>query len=133
MHAPITNHKNNNLLILVGDTRVLYEIILEVRHLEYRRSGFNWFVPIWVNFSPPHTKIPRAMSGLRSKGLTHPSNALVEVIMSLCLAHPILKRHLGPMGWCPGIAAWARQQYPTLGHLGQAVFLGFHPNKPLVH
>jgi hypothetical protein len=76
-HVCITNHKTNNLLLLVGDTRVLYEIILEFRHLEYRRSAKNL-----GEFFPTPTKICRAMSGLRSKGLTHPTNALVEVIMS---------------------------------------------------
>ena len=34
----ITNHKSNNILILVGGIRVLPEIILKFRHLKYRRS-----------------------------------------------------------------------------------------------
>jgi hypothetical protein len=87
-HVSITNHKTNNLLLLVGDTRVLYEIILEFRHLEYRRSAknlgeffptptkiwvnqffwFNRFEPIWVNFSPPLPKSlePWVASGARA-------------------------------------------------------------------
>ena len=32
----ITNHKRNNLLVVVGCTRVLSEIILKFRHLKYR-------------------------------------------------------------------------------------------------
>ena len=39
----ITNHKSNNLLVLVGCTRVLPEIILKFRHLKYRRSEENKF------------------------------------------------------------------------------------------
>jgi hypothetical protein len=34
----ITNHKINNLLALIDCIRVLPEIILKSRHLEYRRS-----------------------------------------------------------------------------------------------
>jgi hypothetical protein len=34
----ITNHKSNHLLVLVGGSRVLPEIILKFRHLKYRRS-----------------------------------------------------------------------------------------------
>jgi hypothetical protein len=34
----ITNHRSNNLLILVHGKRVLPEIILKFRHLKYRRS-----------------------------------------------------------------------------------------------
>ena len=34
----VTNHKSNNLLILVGGIRMLPEIILKFRHLKYRRS-----------------------------------------------------------------------------------------------
>ena len=34
----IINHKSNNLLVLIGSTRVLPEIILKFRHLKYRRS-----------------------------------------------------------------------------------------------
>jgi hypothetical protein len=34
----ITNHKNNNLLILVGVTKVLPEIVIKFRHLKYRRN-----------------------------------------------------------------------------------------------
>jgi hypothetical protein len=37
----ITNHKSNNLLMLVGGTRVLHKIILKFRHLKYSRSVIN--------------------------------------------------------------------------------------------
>ena len=35
----ITNHKSNDLLIPVGSTRVLPEIILKFSHLKYRKTG----------------------------------------------------------------------------------------------
>jgi hypothetical protein len=34
----IIDHKSDNLLVLIGSTRVLFEIILKFRHLKYRRS-----------------------------------------------------------------------------------------------
>ena len=34
----ITNHKSDNLLVLIGSARVLSEIILKLKHLKYRRS-----------------------------------------------------------------------------------------------
>ena len=37
----LTNHKNNNLLVLVGDMRVLPETILKFRHLKYRSRKKN--------------------------------------------------------------------------------------------
>jgi hypothetical protein len=35
----ITNHKSVNLLVIIGSTKVLHEIILKFRHLRYRRGG----------------------------------------------------------------------------------------------
>jgi len=37
----ITNHKNNNFLVLIDSTRELSEIILKFRHMKYRRSESN--------------------------------------------------------------------------------------------
>ena len=34
----ITNHKSDNLLVLIDSARVLHEIILKFRHLKYLRS-----------------------------------------------------------------------------------------------
>jgi hypothetical protein len=34
----IKNHKSDNILVIIGSTRVLLEIILKFRHIKYRRS-----------------------------------------------------------------------------------------------
>lgn len=38
IHRQKTNYKNNNLLILVGCTKLLPKIVLKFRHLKYWRS-----------------------------------------------------------------------------------------------
>ena len=47
----IKNHKNDNLLVLIGSTGVLPKIILKFKHLKYRRSDrylAGWFYLHWL-------------------------------------------------------------------------------------
>jgi hypothetical protein len=47
----ITNHKSDNLLVLIGSTRVLSEIILKIRHLKYRRRSDD-IVYLYATYQP---------------------------------------------------------------------------------